>query len=643
MVQSRRVQLACFVLCIAMQINALALPADFANAVRKRDYEMAVNLLGPLVEAGDADAMYQLAQLYRNGLGVDTDPEKARDLLFGAAHMSHLDSQYLLGLFYLKGIGGEQSIDQARLWLDRAANHGHRQASRALASLEKLPFADKVDRDKVIEAARKGNIRLLKSVSAPDLKARDTLGNTTLALALQNGHLNTATWLIKHGVPVNTANTRGDTALHLAMRARKQASVAWLLQQGADVNAANRAGKTPLHWAVEQADTDLLKQLLKSGADPLLADQAGYSALGLAQSRQADGVLAVFHQFGFEPVRKGPETVELKMGEVPALQLAVERNNLPLLKTLMKHNDDPWQANSQGHTLVTLAARYGGPEMLNYLLQQSPERAMVGPYQRNALFFAVSENSKAKLDLLLAHGVDPTQVDANGDTVVDFALETGSELGLDVLLATPVNRWQPRWLPLAAARGMQTVIRTLIDQGIALNVLDPVGHSALYYAVVHGQTDIVDALIQHGADLGIRESSGWTLLHRAAVSDEPAVLRRLLQESEVQALLEVADKRQNTALHVAANAGHLEHVKALVEAGAEINARDGNGNTPLILCVMAQEPDIMRYLLDAKADFRQRNSNKQNALGVARQLGYTELLQVLENAEKRSGLFSIFD
>jgi ankyrin repeat protein len=57
-----------------------------------------------------------------------------------------------------------------------------------------------------------------------------------------------------------------------------------------------------------------------------------------------------------------------------------------------------------------------------------------------------------------------------------------------------------------------------------------------------------------------------------------------------------------TALHVAAQLGHLGAAEALVAAGATVNARSRNGATPLHWAAGGGHVSMVRWLLDAGAD-----------------------------------------
>ncbi|MBM3492069.1 MAG: SEL1-like repeat protein [Alphaproteobacteria bacterium] len=66
------------------------------SKIKQGDFAAAHRLLAPLVEAGDAEAIYLLGTLHANGEGVPTDLGRARELFQAAADKGHLGAQQQL-------------------------------------------------------------------------------------------------------------------------------------------------------------------------------------------------------------------------------------------------------------------------------------------------------------------------------------------------------------------------------------------------------------------------------------------------------------------------------------------------------------------------------------------------------------------
>jgi ankyrin repeat protein len=86
----------------------------------------------------------------------------------------------------------------------------------------------------------------------------------------------------------------------------------------------------------------------------------------------------------------------------------------------------------------------------------------------------------------------------------------------------------------------------------------------------------------------------------------------------------------NTALHEAANAGHVDVVRLLIANGADVNAGCDLGWTPLMRACHAGQLPVAAVLLQAGANPNLRNREGYSALG--RTPGHaTELVRLLQD------------
>lgn len=156
-------------------------------ALREQDYDAAHTTFLVLAAQGDAEAQYQLASLYHQGLGSDTDPWNRRDGAASdslgqgadlaatarwyeeAARQGHAEAQYALGNMHLMGEGVEQDDGEAARWHEKAAAQGHAAARLNLAKLQqigKLKTAAELQ-----EEARQAALE--ETSDAPELTAAD--------------------------------------------------------------------------------------------------------------------------------------------------------------------------------------------------------------------------------------------------------------------------------------------------------------------------------------------------------------------------------------------------------------------------------------------------------------------------------------
>ena len=140
----------------ALPCNAADTPDTAVAAYQRKDYETAYQLALPAARAGDAnaqhllglqlwrgrgvmrndaeaarwftsaaeqnhaEAMTDLAAMYRQGEGVEQDAGRSFSLSTKAADMGNSTAQYDVGQAYQKGTGVTKDMIRARYWLERA-------------------------------------------------------------------------------------------------------------------------------------------------------------------------------------------------------------------------------------------------------------------------------------------------------------------------------------------------------------------------------------------------------------------------------------------------------------------------------------------------------------------------------------------
>lgn len=75
----------------------------------------------PAAEAGDPDAQYKIATMYKTGDGVKKNPRKTLEWLLKAAEQGHAPSRYQLGWMYANGITVRQDYFTAAKYYRLAA------------------------------------------------------------------------------------------------------------------------------------------------------------------------------------------------------------------------------------------------------------------------------------------------------------------------------------------------------------------------------------------------------------------------------------------------------------------------------------------------------------------------------------------
>ena len=156
--------------------------AKGVNALRSRDYVLALKVFKPLSALGYAGAQYHLGWMYEFGEGVPKDYKEAVRLYSLAANQSDSDARYKLGVMYANGKGVAQDYKEAMRFYGLAVAQGNADGRAALGSMYELGHG--VPQDYVI-AHMWYNIGSISDVTLNALISRDELAKKMTASQLE--------------------------------------------------------------------------------------------------------------------------------------------------------------------------------------------------------------------------------------------------------------------------------------------------------------------------------------------------------------------------------------------------------------------------------------------------------------------------
>jgi ankyrin repeat protein len=90
-----------------------------------------------------------------------------------------------------------------------------------------------------------------------------------------------------------------------------------------------------------------------------------------------------------------------------------------------------------------------------------------------------------------------------------------------------VSKSKVREFIVAARDGKTAALRTLLDEGVPVDVRDEDGLTALLKAAQCGRVEAAQVLTAAGAAVDARDPSGYNALHLAALNDQPALIAPL--------------------------------------------------------------------------------------------------------------------
>src|SRR5882672_2833876 len=252
------------------------------SAVRSGQFEQAATILKRAADAGNVEAQYELAALYRLGRGVAQDDQQSFRWMKAAAEKGHQKAQLNLGRMLLTGRGASLDVAQARLWLQKAAAQGNEDAVKLLAEIAgKQAGGPQQARPEAKSSKQVANERA-SAAARRNLEEAARNGRPAILDAAWRGQVDAVHQLIANGADIRARDEDGNTALALAAAAGKIAVVDVLLSVKADVNASNRSGERPLMLAAAKGHADVVAHLLAGGSDVAATSASGETALTAA-------------------------------------------------------------------------------------------------------------------------------------------------------------------------------------------------------------------------------------------------------------------------------------------------------------------------------------------------------------------------
>ena len=369
----------------------------------------------------------------------------------------------------------------------------------------------------------------------------------------------------------------GSTPLQRAVFATDIAEVKRLLAAGADVKQPNAYGVTPMSLAAETGNTTLIQMLLAAGAD--------------VESPTGDGQTALMSV--------------ARTGNVEAAALLIAKG--------AKVNA---AERFGGQTALMWAAARHHPEMVELLASKGADvnaRAIVRKFERHItveqryknthtggltpLLYAVRENCKACVEVLLKHKVNILLPDPDGIAPLTLAMMNFN--------------WD--------------LAKRLIDAGADVNQWDIYGQSPLHVAIENAYINRRGGVANVGTDKSLNSVDGGDLVRilveKGADPNQQLFFRPPRETGQVS-----SGSRGTTPFHRACAANDVKLMKFLLDHGADVRLHTAHQETPMMLVIngRGREDDIistLHFLKEAGADV----NAVQKVMWITRNHGGTAL------------------
>ncbi|XP_055583924.1 ankyrin repeat and SAM domain-containing protein 1A isoform X6 [Falco cherrug] len=167
---------------------------------------------------------------------------------------------------------------------------------------------------------------------------------------------------------------------------------------------------------------------------------------------------------------------------------------------------------------------------------------------------------------------------------------------------------------------LRDVVEVLLRNDALTNVADCKGCYPLHLAAWKGDADIVKLLIHQGPS------------HTKVNEQNALEIKELKKYGPFDPYINAKNNDNETALHCAAQYGHTEVVKVLLEELTDPTMRNNKFETPLDLAALYGRLEVVKMLLNAHPNLLSCNTKKHTPLHLAARNGHKTVVHVLLDA-----------
>lgn len=489
--------------------------------------------------------------------------------------------------------------------------------------------------------------------------------------AAETGNYAALKLLHRHGLKMDEPNRDGETPLILAAKGRFRKSVEFLLTEcNASVTAVDCNGQSPVHKAAICGHLPVVQLLETRGASMDTADKAGMTPIMLAASQGNVSVVGFLQEKRCLDTKKCPGSDEnivhlaAKGGHNPIIERLIDRQDLTsaltvlgdsCLSLLLQQRDSPHVAealseiinlesvNSDGLTVLLIAAKFGRECTLKVLLNLTCNRNATDSNGNSALMLAAQEGHNKCVRLLLDSDLNHRSRNKLGKTALHLCCAKGSRLCADLLSDADSKtvdeekliNWQDNdgntALMLAIQKGCFGLVRTLLRNGAHWASSNKRGDTAWTLAFKSHRLDILNLLEDAGhpsvtpqllQDACKRTNDKFLVLdafQSALLANKPAFVDKFLPcfEGNMADLIGPCSDG-SYLLHACSHSNLMSTAKKLLDGGADIDCRDKQRQTPFLRAVIENRVNMAMTLFNKCCKvFDATDSNGRDALMMA--------------------------
>ena len=449
-------------------------------------------------------------------------------------------------------------------------------------------------------AAKVGGLKICRAVLQNynfDINARDDDGFTVLHSAAWSGDSELWQYLIENGSDIFSKTKNGRSCLHIAAEQGHLKICRVLLENyNFVVHGRDDDGLAVLHSAALGGDLELFQYLIENGGDVFSKTKDGRSCLHLAAEKGHLNICrALLENYNFDIHARDDDMFTV-------LLRATCSEDLELMEYLIENGSNIFSKTKDGRSCLHIAAEKGHLRICRALLQNYN----FGIHERDDAGFTLLHHAAWSFDLDL----------------FQYLIEKGS----NVFSKTKDDR---NCLHLAAERGDLKICKVVFQNyNFDIHARDDDERTVFHYAALSGDLELLLYLIENGSHIFSKTKNGNTCLHLAAEKGRLKICRELLQKYNFD--IHAIDDYGCTVLHCAAKSGDLELFQYLLASGSDIFSKTKDGKSALHLAANNGHLKICVALLQSyNFDIHPKDDDGWNVLHCAARSGNLELFKYL--------------
>lgn len=398
-----------------------------------------------------------------------------------------------------------------------------------------------------------------------------------LSNACYNGNENIVKMLVEAGANINHTDYWNESALCSACSKGNMLIAKYLIEKGATLEPAEYSF-TPLMRAAQANHLSLIEYLIELGANVNAVTENGYTAIGLAAENNYETVV-------YELLRAGANPNIANYNLETPLTYACKKANVDLIRSLISAGADVHFQNKDGQTAISIIrSRKELKKEFKELLKAedkgagTKEKPIFKPQDLREpdLFYAVYNHDLVRVRSLLNEGIDVNLQNYRKDTPLMMAVLAGNE----------------------------QMIQLLLQKGASTEAKNMYNDTAWAYCMVSHNENIEKLLKKYGAKVDVNQQAD---LYMRVEAFRTAINQTDLLNIEYQLLqgkvpINKTDS-YSSPLGLAISKDDKEMVALLLKLGANPSVTTSINYSPLINAVSSGcKESIIKLLIKAGAN-----------------------------------------